>query len=125
MNPNNLIIGLFAFWSDSIHKQQLASAIYYFDFVFTIFSYGIFSKSSGQKLIDALGSNRTIYWIAPFGHYLTWQESTIRILNELAEENKNLTILDWPKTASQHKDWFYDDGMHLILFVFEMIAACS
>lgn len=76
-------------------------------------SNGSFGKSSGQELIDALGPDRTIYWIAPFGQYLTWQESTTRILNELAEENENLTIWDWPETASQHTDWFYDDGMHL------------
>lgn len=76
-------------------------------------SNGSFSKSSGQELIDALEPDCTIYWVAPFGRHLTWQESTIRILNELAEENENLTILDWPKTAAQHTDWFYDDGMHL------------
>lgn len=81
--------------------------------VIALGSNGSFGKSSGQKLIDALGSERTIYWIAPFGQYLTWQESTLQILNELAEENKNLTILDWPEIASQHTDWFYDDGMHL------------
>lgn len=74
---------------------------------------GSFSKSSGQKLIDALGSERTIYWIAPFGKFLTWQDSTLKILKELAEENENLAILDWPETASKHTDWFYDDGMHL------------
>lgn len=74
---------------------------------------GSFGKNYGQKLINMLGSDRTIYWIAPFGQYLTWQESTLRILNELEEENENLIILDWPKTASAHPDWFYDDGMHL------------
>lgn len=74
---------------------------------------GSFGKDSGQKLIDALGYERTIYWIAPFGQNLTWQESTQRILNELAKENRNLTILDWPGFASGHTDWFYDDGMHL------------
>lgn len=74
---------------------------------------GSFSKSSGQELVDALGSERTIYWIAPFGKFLTWQDSTHKILKELEEENENLTILDWPETASKHTDWFYDDGMHL------------
>lgn len=76
-------------------------------------SNGSFRKNSGQELIDALGPDRTIYWIAPFGQYLNWQESTTRVLNELAGENENLTILDWPGTASQHTSWFYDDGMHL------------
>lgn len=74
---------------------------------------GSFSKNSGQELIDTLGSDRTIYWIAPFGQFLTWQESTLKILQELAVENDNLTILDWPEMASKHKDWFYEDGMHL------------
>lgn len=74
---------------------------------------GSFSKNSGQELIDTLGTERTIYWIAPYGQFLTWQESTLKILHELAEENDNLTILDWPEIASAHTDWFYDDGMHL------------
>lgn len=74
---------------------------------------GSFRKSSGQEVLDALGAERTIYWIAPFGKYLTWQESILRILNELAEENENLIILDWPEFAAGHTEWFYDDGMHL------------
>lgn len=74
---------------------------------------GSFSKNSGQELIDTLGTERTIYWIAPYGQFLTWQESTIKILHELAKENDNLIILDWPEIASAHTDWFYDDGMHL------------
>lgn len=81
--------------------------------VIALGSNGSFSKRSGQELIDTLGSDRTIYWIAPFGQFLTWQESTLKILYELAEENENLTILDWPEIASQCADWFYDDGMHL------------
>lgn len=74
---------------------------------------GSFSKKTGQELIDTLGTERTIYWLAPFGQFLTWQESTLEILQELAKENDNLTILNWPETASKHTDWFYDDGMHL------------
>lgn len=72
--------------------------------VIALGSNGSFRKNSGQELIDALGPDRTIYWIAPFGQYLNWQDSTTRVLNELAEENKNLTMLNWPETASQHTD---------------------
>lgn len=81
--------------------------------VIALGSNGSFSKNSGQELIDTLGAERTIYWIAPYGQFLTWQESTLQILYELEEDNKNLIILDWTEVASKHTDWFYDDGIHL------------
>lgn len=74
---------------------------------------GSFSKKSGQALLDLLGPERQIYWIAPYGQNLYWEDSTFEILQDLEEKNENLTVLNWPEAAKQRSDWFYDDGMHL------------
>ena len=74
---------------------------------------GSFSKSQGQALLDSLGSQHTIYWVAPYGKNLYWTDSTLEILQALEAENENLTVLNWPEEGAQHSDWFYDDGMHL------------
>lgn len=74
---------------------------------------GSFSKDTVQELVASLGSERIIYWIAPYGKNLYWTESSLNILHELEKENENMVVLNWPEIAAQHGDWFYDDGMHL------------
>lgn len=74
---------------------------------------GSFSQKQGQSLLDSFEPDCQIYWVAPYGKNLYWKDSTLEILQELASENENLTILNWPAEAEQHSDWFYDDGMHL------------
>lgn len=76
-------------------------------------SNGSFSQNTGQEVLDAIGSDCTIYWSIPYGKYLYYQADIARILDDLAKENENLTILDWPGAAEKHPEWFYDDGMHL------------
>lgn len=76
-------------------------------------SNGSFDKSTGQELLNVIGSRRTIYWITVYGKYLEWQDSTNQMIERLSEVNDNLTIIDWAETASEHSEWFYDDGMHL------------
>lgn len=74
---------------------------------------GSFSQKQGQSLLDSFEPDCQIYWVAPYGKNLYWKDSTLEILQELASENENLTILNWPAEAEQHSDWFYEDGMHL------------
>lgn len=76
-------------------------------------SNGSFSQSQGQALLDSLGSEREIYWVAPYGKTLYWTDSTLEILLALEAENENLTVLNWRAASEQHGDWFYDDGLHL------------
>lgn len=74
---------------------------------------GSFSQKQGQSLLNSFEPGCRIYWVAPYGKNLYWKDSTLEILQELASENENLTILNWPAEAEQHSDWFYEDGMHL------------
>lgn len=74
---------------------------------------GSFDESMGQRLLDAIGTERTVYWITAYGKFLYWQEDVNGMIEKLAEKNENLNILDWASIASEHPEWFYDDGMHL------------
>lgn len=72
-----------------------------------------FPTDMGQGVLDAIGSDHKIYWVKPYGRYMTNLSQTYAVLYELEEENENLTILEWPDVAEANPDWFYDDGIHL------------
>lgn len=74
---------------------------------------GPFSMEKGQELIDYLGSNRTIFWITAYGEHLQWQDESNDTIQALAEQNENVTIIDWASYATSHPEWFYNDGIHL------------
>lgn len=74
---------------------------------------GTFDKTAGQALIDHLGKDRNIYWITAYGQHLQWQDYSNEVIYALAEDNENVTIIDWAETAPGHSDWFYEDGIHL------------
>ena len=71
-----------------------------------------FTEETGQEILDDLG-DRTIYWIIPYGKSISYLSNVQETLESLQENNENLTLLDWPSTAEQHPEWFYDDGIHL------------
>lgn len=72
-----------------------------------------FPTDMGQEVLDAIGSDHKIYWVKPYGKYMTNLSQTYEVLSELEQNNANLTILDWPAVAEANPDWFYDDGIHL------------
>lgn len=74
---------------------------------------GTFDKTAGQALIDYLGKDRNIYWITAYGQHLQWQDYSNEVIYALAEDNENVTVIDWAETAPGHSDWFYEDGIHL------------
>lgn len=74
---------------------------------------GPFKEEQGQKVLDAIGSDKTIFWVNTYGKHLQWQKETNDIINTLAEKNDNVVVIDWASEAEQHGDWFYDDGIHL------------
>ena len=74
---------------------------------------GNFNESTGQELIDYLGTDRTIYWINAYGKKLDIQDDVNRTIKKLADENDNVHVISWAKMAKNHSDWFYQDGIHL------------
>lgn len=73
---------------------------------------GTFSPGEGQALIDRLGPDRQIYWVTAYGTYLAWQEQSNTAIRAVAEQNANVTLIDWAAEAAGHDDWFYSDGIH-------------
>ena len=89
-------------------QGQLADTV-----VIALGTNGPFKQAKGQELIDYLGSDRQIYWITTYGSALTWQEDSNSVIRAIADENDNVTVIDWAATASSHPEWFYSDSIHL------------
>ena len=67
----------------------------------------------GQKLIDYLGPDRTIYWIDAYGRDLPGAKDVNNTIRRVAEANNNVHVIAWSKEGPKHPDWFYQDGIHL------------
>ena len=72
-----------------------------------------FNSSKGQEIIDYLGADRKVFWVNVYGANLQWEDQSNDAINRVVEANDNVTLIDWNSTASQHSDWFYNDGIHL------------
>lgn len=89
-------------------KHQLGHTV-----VIALGANGPFSKQTGQALINQLGSHRQIYWVNVYGKDIDWADSSNQTIQSLSKKNKNIHLINWQRTAKQHPDWFYDDGIHL------------
>lgn len=74
---------------------------------------GTFSDAVGKELIRAIGKDRKIYWVTAFGEHLQWQEEANHQIRSMAEQYKNVQIIDWASLAEGHPEWFVSDGVHL------------
>ena len=74
---------------------------------------GNFNSATGQKLIDYLGPDRTIYWIDAYGRDLPGAKDVNKTIRRVAKANNNVHIIAWSKEGPKHPDWFYQDGIHL------------
>ena len=74
---------------------------------------GNFNSATGQKLIDYLGPDRTIYWIDAYGRDLPGAKDVNNTIRRVAEANNNVHVIAWSKEGPKHPDWFYQDGIHL------------
>lgn len=72
-----------------------------------------FELETGQKIIDSIGPSRNVYWLNCHGNSLYYIPQVNETIRQLAENNANVTMLDWEGLASQHPEWFYSDGIHL------------
>lgn len=72
-----------------------------------------FNSKSGQKLIDYLGKDRTIFWIDTYGKHLDIQKDVNNTIQRVVAANKNVQRIYWSKEGVKHPDWFYQDGVHL------------
>ena len=74
---------------------------------------GTFSESTGQKLIDAIGSDKKIYWVNTYGPKLSSYSDVNSVIQKLANKNSNVSVIDWKSKSSSNKSLFSNDGKHL------------
>ena len=74
---------------------------------------GFFWESDGQALIDAIGSDRNIFWVNVYGEHLEWQYRTNGTIRTLVRKNDNVHMISWVKRIRGNLDWLYEDGIHV------------
>ena len=89
-------------------KKRLGNVV-----IISLGTNGNFNEATGQKLIDYLGSDKTIYWIDAYGKKLDIQQQVNRTIQKLVRKNNNVHLISWSKEAEKHPNWFYQDGTHL------------
>ena len=74
---------------------------------------GVFSTESGQALIDAIGSDKRIFWVNTYGPGLRWYTDVNAVISALAAANPNVTEVDWASVGLAHPEYFASDGIHM------------
>ena len=74
---------------------------------------GVFSQESGQQLIDAIGSDKQIYWVNTYGPGLSWYAEVNAVISALCNANSNVKLIDWASTGQAHPEYFAGDGIHM------------
>ncbi len=75
---------------------------------------GSFSQSSGQDLIDHIGSDKHIFWINVYGPTLSWTADSNATIQALCDANSNVTLIDWNAMGGSQPGLVYDsDHVHL------------
>lgn len=74
---------------------------------------GSISAEIGQEIVDKIGKDRKILWINVYGETLQWMDEANDIIYQIAGANDNVYVLDWAGIAAEHREWLYNDGIHL------------
>ena len=75
---------------------------------------GSFSQSSGQDLIDHIGTDHHIFWINVYGPTLSWTADSNATIQALCDANSNVTLIDWNSMGASQPGLVYDsDHVHL------------
>lgn len=74
---------------------------------------GYFREDTGQALINAIGSDRNIYWVNVYGEHLEWQYKTNGTIRSLCRNNPNVELISWVKLIRANRNWLYEDGIHV------------
>ena len=72
---------------------------------------GIFSDEDLDKLFEIAGDRKVVLVNAKVGR--PWQELVNQRLAAAADRHPNAVLVDWFGLATQHPDWFANDGTHL------------
>ncbi|MFD1431386.1 acyltransferase family protein [Lacticaseibacillus yichunensis] len=74
---------------------------------------GPFSTAQFDDMVQAIGKDHQVFWINVHVPTRTWQNDVNSTLASEAKKYPNLTVIDWYDYAKSHRDWFYDDLVHM------------
>lgn len=83
------------------------------DVVIGLGTNGPFSSGDFDKMMQAIGTKRQVYWINVHVPTRTWQNQVNALLKQKTGQYHNLHVIDWYDTANGHPDWFYRDQVHM------------
>ncbi len=72
---------------------------------------GVSSLPKYQAIVDAIGPDRQIYWVNCRG--VSWANDVNINIQQIVDENANVTLVNWVDFSEGHPEYFYSDGIHL------------
>jgi peptidoglycan/LPS O-acetylase OafA/YrhL len=73
---------------------------------------GIISPDDLSSVLVSLGNRRRVVLVTD-RVARDWQGPNNDILRSMAGRFRNVVLVDWYAISNRHKDWFYNDGLHL------------
>ncbi len=72
---------------------------------------GYFTSKQIDELLDSFSKSHV--FLVNTRVPRSWESKVNKILKEKAEERENITLIDWYSIASEHPEYFEQDGVHL------------
>ena len=91
-----------------LDKKLLANTV-----VIGLGTNGVYTEENFHKMMTVIGKKRKVYLLNAYVPTQRWQGDINRFLSKMADEYKNITIIDWYDLGKEHEDWFEEDHVHL------------
>ena len=72
---------------------------------------GVSSLPKYQAIVDAIGPDRTIYWVNCRG--VSWANDVNINIQQIVDANANVKLVNWVDYSEGHPEYFYSDNIHL------------
>lgn len=72
---------------------------------------GVSSLPKYQAIVDAIGPDRTIYWVNCRG--VSWANDVNINIQQIVDANPNVNLVNWVEYSEGHPEYFYSDNIHL------------
>lgn len=91
-----------------LDKKLLANTV-----VIGLGTNGVYTEENFHKMMTVIGKKRKVYLLNAYVPTQRWQGDINRFLSKMADEYKNITLIDWYDLGKEHEDWFEKDHVHL------------
>ncbi|WP_300119690.1 acyltransferase family protein [uncultured Enterococcus sp.] len=91
-----------------LDKKLLANTV-----VIGLGTNGVYTEENFHRMMTVIGKKRKVYLLNAYVPTQRWQGDINRFLSKMADEYKNITLIDWYDLGREHEDWFEEDHVHL------------